>query len=79
MVRKLMLTKPWEFSDAFALYMLIQWSAGWLFGLRLPRLWLRWWIYLVYAVAFVIYGAVLRNLPGFEWFHLSYMQAGLGL
>jgi hypothetical protein len=24
-------------------------------------------------------GAVLRNLPGFEWFHLDYMQPGIGL
>ena len=63
----------------FAVYMLIQWSAEWLFRLRLPRLRLAWWAYAAYAVAFVLYGAVLRNLPGFEWFHISYMQPGLGL
>jgi hypothetical protein len=63
----------------FALYLLVQWSAGWLFGLRLPRLRLRWWAYVGYAAVFVIYGAVLRNLPGFERFHISYMQPGVGL
>lgn len=63
----------------FALYMLVQWSAGWLFGLRLPALRLPWWIYAAYGVAFVVFGAVLRNLPGFEWFHLDYMQPGIGL
>lgn len=63
----------------FALYALIQWSSASLFGLRLPPLRLAWWVYLAYGVAFVLYGAVLRNLPGFEWFHLDYMQAGIGL
>jgi hypothetical protein len=63
----------------FALYLLVQWSTNQLFGLRLPRLRPAWWMYVAYVVAFVVYGAVLRNLPGFEWFHLSYMQAGVGL
>lgn len=63
----------------FALYALVQWSAQSLFGLRLPALRLRWWLVVVYGVVFVIYGAVLRNLPGFEWFHLDYMQPGIGL
>lgn len=63
----------------FALYALVQWSAHTLFGARLPRLRLPGWAYVVYAAAFVLYGAVLRNLPGFEWFHLDYMQAGIGL
>jgi hypothetical protein len=63
----------------FALYLLVQWSAGWLFGLRLPALRLRGWVSVVYAVVFVVYGAVLRNLPGFEWFHIDYMQPGIGL
>lgn len=63
----------------FVLYMLVQWSAMSLFGLRLPALRLRWWIWTAYGVAFVVYGAVLRNLPGFEWFHLDYMQPGIGL
>lgn len=63
----------------FALYMLVRWSAERLFGWRLPPLRLRWWAYLAYGVAFVVYGAVLRNLPEFEWFHLDYMQAGAGL
>jgi len=63
----------------FALYMLVQWSAQWLFGWRLPALRLRWWVWAIYGVVFVVYGAVLRNLPGFEWFHIDYMQAGIGL
>jgi hypothetical protein len=62
-----------------ALYALVQWSAQRMFGLRLPQLRLRWWAYLAYGVAFVVYGAVLRNLPGFEWFHIDYMQPGIGL
>ncbi len=36
-------------------------------------------VWVAYAVVFVVYGAVLRNLPGFEWFHIDYMQAGIGL
>jgi Protein of unknown function (DUF2752) len=63
----------------FALYVLVQWSARSLFGWRLPALRLRWWVWAAYAVVFVVYGAVLRNLPGFEWFHIDYMQAGIGL
>jgi Protein of unknown function (DUF2752) len=63
----------------FVLYMLVQWSALWLFGWRLPALRLRWWVWAAYAVVFMVYGAVLRNLPGFEWFHIDYMQAGIGL
>jgi hypothetical protein len=63
----------------FALYMLVQWSAEWLFGLRLPALRLRGGIWAGYGVVFVVYGAVLRNLPGFEWFHIDYMQPGIGL
>ena len=63
----------------FALYGLVQWSAESLFGLHLPALRLRWWVYVAYGVAFLVYGAVLRNLPGFEWFHIGYMQPGIGL
>lgn len=67
------------FGTPVALYALVQWSAQRMFGLRLPPLRLRWWAYLAYGVAFVVYGAVLRNLPGFEWFHIDYMQPGIGL
>jgi hypothetical protein len=63
----------------FGLYALVRWTANSLFGLRLPHLRLHWAVYAAYGVAFVLYGAVLRNLPGFEWFHLGYMQPGLGL
>jgi hypothetical protein len=63
----------------FALYHLIRWTAASLVGLRLPALRLPGWVYLGYVAAFVLYGALLRNLPGFEWFHLDYMQAGVGL
>ena len=63
----------------FVLYALVQWSASWLFGVRLPQLRLQAWVYIAYGAAFVVYAAVLRNLPGFEWFHLDYMQPGIGL
>ncbi len=63
----------------FALYALLQWTLSSLFGLRLPPLRLPGWLWVAYGVLFVVYGAVLRNLPGFEWFHLDYMQPGLGL
>jgi Protein of unknown function (DUF2752) len=63
----------------FVLYALAQWSAAWLFGLRLPPLRLKTWVFIAYVAVFVLYGAVLRNLPGFEWFHLDYMQPGIGL
>jgi hypothetical protein len=63
----------------FAVYALVVWTADWVFGVRLPRLRLHWAVYGGYAVAFVVFGAVLRYLPGFEWFHLAYMQAGIGL
>jgi len=62
-----------------ALYMLVQWTADWIFGVRLPKLRIRWWGYVAYGVAFLLFNAVLRNLPGFEWFHIAYMQAGMGL
>jgi hypothetical protein len=63
----------------FALYALVQWTAASLFRWRLPALRLPGWVWLAYAVLFVVYGAVLRNLPGFEWSHLNYMQSGVGL
>jgi hypothetical protein len=63
----------------FAVYALVAWTADWVFGVRLPRLRLHWTVYAGYGLAFVVFSAVLRNLPGFEWFHLAYMQAGIGL
>jgi Protein of unknown function (DUF2752) len=63
----------------FALYALTAWTTHWVFGLRLPRLRLHWAVYVGYAVFFVVFAVVLRNLPGFGWFHLGYMQPGIGL
>lgn len=63
----------------FVLYMPLSWTARWVFERRLPRPHLRTWMYAAYIAAFVPYGAVLRNLPGFEWFHIAYMQPVLGL
>lgn len=40
---------------------------------------LRWWMWAGYLAAFVVYGPVLRNLPAFAWFHLGFMQPGIGL
>ncbi|MEV0272372.1 DUF2752 domain-containing protein [Hamadaea sp. NPDC050747] len=64
----------------FALYALIEWTARQTFGRTgLPRLRIRWWMYAAYGIAFLVYGAILRNLPAFAWFHLDYMQPGIGL
>lgn len=64
----------------FAVYALIEWTARQTFATTLlPRLRGPWWAYAGYGIAFVVYGAVLRNLPAFAWFHLDYMQAGIGL
>jgi hypothetical protein len=63
----------------FGVYALVQWSAASWFRVRLPALRLPGSVWIAYGVLFVVYGAVLRNLPGFEWFHLDYMQAGVGL
>lgn len=62
-----------------ALYALVRWSGAALVGRRLPALRLWPWVYAAYGVAFVVCGPVPRNLPGFEWFHLDYMQPGTGL
>lgn len=63
-----------------AAYALVAWTARQSFGVDLlPRLRIHWWLTAAYLVAFVVYGAVLRNLPAFGWFHLDYMQAGFGL
>jgi hypothetical protein len=53
-------------------YALTVWTAGWVFGKRLP-LWRpsrRVWI--GYVVVFVLYATVLRNLPWapFDWFYV---------
>jgi drug/metabolite transporter (DMT)-like permease len=63
----------------FALYALTAWAARTVFGRRLPRLPLRGWMIVTYVVVFIVYGAVLRNLPALAWFHLKYMQPGIGL
>jgi hypothetical protein len=56
-------------------YALIVWTAGWVFGKRLP-LWRpsrRVWV--GYVVVFVLYATVLRNLPWapFDWFYVPYL------
>jgi len=64
----------------FALYMLVQWSTEWLFGRQLPRLRLKWWAYArLRCRVRRVRSRPLRNLPGWEWFHIPYMQPGLGL
>jgi hypothetical protein len=62
----------------FAAYALAVWVAGTTFGVRLPRLRLNPAVYFAYGIAFVVFGAVLRNLHVFAWFHLDYMQPGIG-
>jgi hypothetical protein len=62
-----------------AIYLLARWSLNWWRGITLPWRPLPRWVYLGYAIVFVIYGAVLRNLPAFWWFHIQYMQSGIGM
>jgi hypothetical protein len=54
-------------------YALAAWTAGWVFGRRLP-LWrpgTRAWI--IYGVVFLLYAVLLRNLPWppFTWFYVA--------
>jgi hypothetical protein len=51
-------------------YAWLWWAAGWVFGRQLPMLRVtRPWV-VGYAVFFVVYAVVLRNLPweSFTWF-----------
>jgi hypothetical protein len=57
----------------YGLYALLAWSAGWLFGRRLPL-----WrpgkrAVAIYIAVFLLYAVVLRNLPWppFSWFSLE--------
>ncbi len=54
------------------LYALAAWTLTVWFGWRLPPIRLSRWVYLGYAVAFVLYAVVLRNLPWppFSWFDI---------
>ena len=56
----------------FALYALIVWTARVWFGRSWPLPRLSRWIYLGYAVAWLVYAVVLRNLPWppFTWFDI---------
>jgi hypothetical protein len=57
----------------YGLYALVAWSAGWLFGKRLPL-----WrpgkrAVAIYVVVFLLYAVVLRNLPWepWDWFYVE--------
>jgi hypothetical protein len=57
----------------YGLYALVAWTAGWIFGKRLP-IWrpsLR--AIVIYIAVFLIYAVVLRNLPWapFNWFYVE--------
>jgi hypothetical protein len=59
----------------FLLYGYVAWIVNVWLGVRLPmpRLSRRW--YVGYAIAFVVYAVVLRNLPWapFSWFNIDYL------
>lgn len=53
-------------------YAYLWWAAGWLFGRRLPMFRVAKRAAIGYAVAFLLYSVVLRNLPWppFDWFYV---------
>lgn len=57
----------------YGLYALVAWSAGWLFGKRLPLWRPSPGVIGIYLAVFVIYAVVLRNLPWapFNWFFVE--------
>ncbi len=60
----------------FLLYALVVWTARSVFGLVLPMYRPGWKFYTAYAVVFLTYSVVLRNLPWapFDWFYVPYLQ-----
>lgn len=54
----------------FAGYAYLWWVAGWVFGRRIPMFRVTARTAITYAVFFVVYAVVLRNLPWppFDWF-----------
>jgi hypothetical protein len=58
------------------LYALIAWTARSMFGITLPTYRPGWRTYTAYAVVFLVYSVVLRNLPWapFDWFYVPYLQ-----
>lgn len=62
----------------YGLYALVAWSAGWLFGKRLPLWRPSTRAVIIYLVAFLIYAVVLRNLPWapFTWFYVQDLILG---
>jgi hypothetical protein len=57
----------------YGVYALVAWTAGWLFGKRLPLWRPSRRVVIAYAVVFVVYAVVLRNLPWapFNWFNID--------
>jgi uncharacterized protein DUF2752 len=53
-------------------YAWVWWVAGWMFGRRLPMLRVTRRLAIGYAIAFLVYAVVLRNLPWapFTWFYV---------
>ena len=57
----------------FVVYAYIEWLARWSFGVRLPAFRPSVRLLIGYAVAFLLYSTVLRNLPfpPFDWFYVA--------
>lgn len=57
----------------YGLYVLVAWTAGWIFGKRLPMWRPSPTVIGIYAIIFMIYAVVLRNLPWapFSWFYVE--------
>jgi hypothetical protein len=56
----------------FLSYALLTWAARAWFGVTMPPLRLSRWVYVAYAVVWLLYSVVLRNLPWapFSWFDI---------
>jgi hypothetical protein len=61
----------------FAAYGYLWWTAGWVLGKRLPMLRVTRGRAIGFAVAFLVYSVVLRNLPWtpFTWFYVPDLTA----
>lgn len=57
----------------FVVYAYVQWLAKWTFGVQLPAFRPSVRLLIGYAVAFLLYSTVLRNLPfpPFDWFYVE--------
>jgi hypothetical protein len=61
------------FGILYGVYALVAWTAGWVFGKRLPLWRPSMRAIAIYAAIFLLYAVVLRNLPWppFDWFYVE--------